>query len=247
MMIAKAQGKDIHACTNSHTDSLLEVDWSDTWWNDNQGCQVIKQGRRAGLIPSDVTNKWTDTGIPGSVAHAMVKKHYSNQNFRVDRIRRLQVALEDHTLAIKTRIIEEVDINKPEGEEDSRWQALGRPIFQHCLSIAREKKPDVAQPKEGWVEAGNLGSMEKADLGHSSEDEKVPRIKKPIRNSQPSFQSLIQEHEKCQCEVCGETPAWSCGSGTLTMGGRCNLHSLDSLEGSGDKCENCGGGSPPEE
>ena len=45
MMIAKAQGKDIHACTNSHTDSLLEVDWSDTWWNDNQGCQVIKQGR----------------------------------------------------------------------------------------------------------------------------------------------------------------------------------------------------------
>jgi hypothetical protein len=31
------------------------------------------------------------------------------------------------------------------------------------------------------------------------------------------------------------------------MGGRCKLHSLDSPEGSGDKCENCGGGSPLEE
>ena len=90
MTVAKAQCKDIHACTNSHTDSLLEVDWSDAWWNDNQGCQAIKQGRRTGLIPSDVTKKWMGTGILGSVAHAMVKKHYSNQNLRVDRIRRLR-------------------------------------------------------------------------------------------------------------------------------------------------------------
>ena len=89
MTIAKAQWKDIHTLTNSHTDSLLEVDWTDAWWNDNQGCQVIKQVRRAGLLLSDVTKKWIGTGIPGNVAHAMVKKHYSNQNFWVDRIRRL--------------------------------------------------------------------------------------------------------------------------------------------------------------
>ena len=57
MTIAKAQCRDIHIFTNSHTDSLLEVDWTDAWWNDNQGCQVIKQGRRAGLLPSDVTKK----------------------------------------------------------------------------------------------------------------------------------------------------------------------------------------------
>ena len=31
------------------------------------------------------------------------------------------------------------------------------------------------------------------------------------------------------------------------MGGRCNLHSLESPEGSKDTCENCGGGGPPEE
>ena len=48
MAIAKARGKAVHTCTNSHTDSLLEVDWADAWWNNNQGCQVIKQGRRAG-------------------------------------------------------------------------------------------------------------------------------------------------------------------------------------------------------
>ena len=67
-----------------------------------------------------------------------------------------------------------------------------RPIFQHFLSIARVKKPAVAQPKEGWVGTGNLGSMGKADLGYASEDEMVLQAKKPIRNSQLSFQSLIQ-------------------------------------------------------
>ena len=175
----------------------------------------------------------------------MVKKHYSNQNFVVNCICRLRSALEDHILAIKIRIIEEIDINGPEGEEDVQWQALGRPFFRHCLSIVREKKPAVAQPKEGWVGAGNLGSMEKTDLGDTSEDEKMPQIKKPIRNSQPSFQSLIQEHERRHCEMCGDTPAWSRISGTLTMGGRCNLHSLESLEGSEDTCKNCGGGGPP--
>ena len=53
--MAKTQCKDIHACTNSYTNALLELDWSDAWWTDNQGCQVIKQGRRAGLLPSDIT------------------------------------------------------------------------------------------------------------------------------------------------------------------------------------------------
>ena len=73
----------------------------------------------------------------------------------------------------------------------------------------------------------------------------MPQAKNPIRSTQPSFQSLMQEHEKRQCEICGETPAWSRRTGTLIMGGRCKLHSLDSPEGLGDKCENCGGGSPP--
>ena len=58
---------------------------------------------------------------------------------------------------------------------------------------------------------------------------------------------MIQEHESRQCEVCGDTPAWSRMSGTLTMGGRCNLHSLERPEGSEDTCKNCGGGGPPEE
>ena len=73
-MMAKAQLKDIHACTNSYTDSLVEVDWADAWWNEDQGSQVIRQGRRAGLLPSDVTKSWIGTGIPWSVSHAMVKK-----------------------------------------------------------------------------------------------------------------------------------------------------------------------------
>ena len=215
--------------------------WADAWWNDNQGTQVVKQGRRAGLLPSDVTKKWIDVGIPGRVAHAMAKKHYSDQNFRVDRICRLRAALEDHILEIKRQITEGIDINEPEGEREVRRQVLGRPIFRHCLSIAREKKPDLARPKEGWVGAGNLGSMERADLGYTSEDEEVPQDKKPKQNAQPSFQSLIQEHERRQCERCGDTPAWSRTSGTLMTGDRCNLHSPDRQEESEDRCENCGG------
>ena len=247
MMMAKTQCKDIHECTNSYTDSLLEINWAGAWWNDNQGSQVVKQGRRAGLLPSDVTKKWIDVGIPGRVAHAMVKKHYSDQNFRVDRICRLRAALEDHILEIKRQITERIDINEPEGEREVRRQVLGRPIFRHCLSIPREKKPDLAQPKEGWVGAGNLGSMERADLGYTSEDEEVPQDTKLKRNTQPSFQSLIQEHERHQCERCGDTPAWSRTSGTLMTGDRCNLHSPDRPEESEDRCENCGGGDPPEE
>ena len=43
--MAKHQGKGIYSTTNSYTDSLLEVDWDDVWWHDNQGSQVVKQGR----------------------------------------------------------------------------------------------------------------------------------------------------------------------------------------------------------
>ena len=132
------------------------------------------------------------------MAHAMVKKHYSAQNYRMDRIRRLRSALEDHILAIKTRIAAEIDINEPEGEEDMRRQVLEKPIFRHCLIIGKEKKLAVARPEEGWVGAGNLGSMDKTDLGCSSEDEKVPQNKKAIRNSQPCFHSLTQEHGVAQ-------------------------------------------------
>ena len=70
---------------------------------------------------------------------------------------------------------------------------------------------------------------------------------KPKQNTQPSFQSLIQEHERRQCERCGDTPAWSRTSGTLMMGDRCNHHSPDCPEESEDRCENCGGGGPLEE
>ena len=149
--------------------------------------------------------------------------------------------------AIKIRIAEEIDNSKPKGEEHVRRQVLGRPIFRHCLSIVREKKPALAQPKEGWVGAGNLGPMERTDLGYTSEDEKVPQIRKPMQNQQPSFQHLIQEHERGQCEICGDTLAWSRISGTLMIGNRCSLHSLDRPEGSEDTCKNCGGGGPPEE
>ena len=128
-MIAKAQCKDIHECTNSYTDSLLEVDWADAWWNDNQGPQVFKQGRRAGPLPSDVTKNWICTGILWSAAHTVVKKHYSNQNFGVDRICRLRSALEDHILAIKMQITEGIDINEPEGEGEVRRQVTGSGIY----------------------------------------------------------------------------------------------------------------------
>ena len=45
MGMAKHQGKGIYDTTNSYTDSLLEVDWTDAWWDDSQGSQVVKQGR----------------------------------------------------------------------------------------------------------------------------------------------------------------------------------------------------------
>ena len=138
--MAKQQGKGSHSTTNSYTDSLLEVDWDDAWWNDSQGSQVVKQGRRAGLLPTDVTKKWISTGIPRRVAQAMAKKHYSDQNFRVDRIRRLRTALEDHILTVKRQITEETAIGQSEEEREVRQQVLGRPIFRHCLGIAREKK-----------------------------------------------------------------------------------------------------------
>ena len=54
--VAKHQGKGIHSTTNSYIDSLLEVDWADTWWNDSQGSQVTKQGRRAGLQRMSLRN-----------------------------------------------------------------------------------------------------------------------------------------------------------------------------------------------
>ena len=104
--MAKQQGRGSYGITSSYTDSLLEVDWDDAWWNDSQGSQVVKQGRRAGLLPADVTKKWISTGIPGRVVQAMAKKHYSDQNFRVDRIRRLRAALEDRILSIKRQITE---------------------------------------------------------------------------------------------------------------------------------------------
>ena len=142
--LAKQQGKGSYGTTNSYTDSLLEVDWADAWWNDSQGSQVVKQGRRAGLLPTDLTKKWISTGIPGRVAQAMAKKHYSDQNFRVDRIRRLQAALEDHILTIKRQTTEEIDVGQSEGEREIRQQVLGRPIFRHCLGIAKEKKLALA-------------------------------------------------------------------------------------------------------
>ena len=160
----------------------------------------------------------------------MAKKHYSDQNFRVDRIRRLRAALEDHILTVKRQITEGIDVSQSEEEREIRQQVLGRPIFRHCLGIANEKTLALARPKEGWVGAGNLGSTERADLGCLSEEEEVSQDKKPKRNTQPSFQSLIQEHESRQCERCGDTPAWSRTSGILTMGDRCNLHSLDCPE-----------------
>ena len=140
MEMAKHQGKGIHSTTNSYIDSLLEVDWADTWWNDSQGSQAIKQGRRAGLLPADVTKKWISTGIPGRVVQAMAKKHYSDQNFRVDRIRRLRTALEDHILTIKRQITEETAVDQSEGERELRQRVLGQPIFRHCLGIAKAKK-----------------------------------------------------------------------------------------------------------
>ena len=118
--MAKHQGKGIYDTTNSYTDSLLEVDWADAWWNDSQGSQVVKQGRRAGLLPADVTKKWISTGIPGRVAQAMAKKHYSDQNFRVDRIRRLREALEDRILTIKRQITEGIDVSQSEEEREIR-------------------------------------------------------------------------------------------------------------------------------
>ena len=59
----------------------------------------------------------------------MVKKHYSSQNFRVDHIRRLRLALEDHILAIKMQITEGIDINEPEGEGEVRQQVAGSDIY----------------------------------------------------------------------------------------------------------------------
>ena len=53
----------------------------------------------------------------------MVKKHYSSQNFRVDHIRRLRLALEDHILAIKMQIAEEIDIS----ESAAPWAAPDPP------------------------------------------------------------------------------------------------------------------------
>lgn len=246
-MIAKHQGANIYECTNSYTDSLLALDWSDAWWHDEQGSPVIKQGRRAGLVPSEVTQRWVSTGTSGKVVQAMVKKHYSTQNFRVDRIRRLRAALEDHILEIKKQIMEGSDVDESAEEQEMKRRVLRRPIFRHCISIEKEKETKLAQPKEGWVGAGNLGSMGKADLGCASEDEEIPQGAKRERNAQPSFQSLLQEQERRQCEICGNTPAWTRTSGTLTVGNRCDLHSLDYPEESEDRCENCGGGGPPEE
>jgi hypothetical protein len=63
------------------------------------------------------------------VAQAMAKKHYSDENFRVDRIRRLRAALEDHILSIKRQITEEIDVSQSEEEREIQQQVLGRPIF----------------------------------------------------------------------------------------------------------------------
>ena len=134
---------------------------------------MVKQGRRAGLLPLDVTKKWISTGIPGRVAQTMAKKHYSDQNFRVDRICRLRAALEDHILTVKRQLTEGIDVIESEEEREMRRQVLGRPLFRHCLGIAKEKKLALARPKEGWVGAGNLGSTERADLGYTSEEEEV--------------------------------------------------------------------------
>ena len=76
----------------------------------------------------------------------MVKKHYSDQNFRVDRICRLQVALEDHILAIKRQLTGRIDVSESEEEREMRRQVLGRPVFRHCLGIAKEKKLALAWP-----------------------------------------------------------------------------------------------------
>ena len=103
----------------------------------------------------------------------MVKKHYSSQNCRVDRIRRLRSAVEDHILMIKTQIAKDIDPSEPGKEGDELQRVLLRPIFRHCLSITREKKPDMTRPKEGWVGAGNLGLMERTDLGCVSEEDEV--------------------------------------------------------------------------
>ena len=123
--MAKQQGRGSYGSTNTYTDSLLELDWDDAWWKDGQGSQVVQQGRRAGLLPADVTKKWISTGIPGRVVQAMAKKHYSDQNFRVDRIRRLRAALEDRILSIKRQITEEIDVSQSEEEREIQQQVLG--------------------------------------------------------------------------------------------------------------------------
>ena len=49
--MAKQQGKGSHSTTNSYTDSLLEVNWDDAWWNDSQGSQVV-QTRQTSRTPT---------------------------------------------------------------------------------------------------------------------------------------------------------------------------------------------------
>ena len=79
---------------------------------------MVKQGRRAGLLPADVTKKWVNMGLAGRVAHAMAMKHYSDQNHRVDRIRRLRAALEDHILTIKRQLTEGINVSELKEERE---------------------------------------------------------------------------------------------------------------------------------
>ena len=118
---------------------MLELDWSSTWWADEQGFQHIQQGKRAGLLQDRVTWSWIGMAIQKNVAHTMAKAYYLIQNCRVDRILWSRMAVEDYVLNMKIQMQKIINSTGPGEVQDDLSSRLAQPVFKYCLSIPRKK------------------------------------------------------------------------------------------------------------